>query len=105
MGKQEKSVMEEELDAVVQEQEVKIVPKPKLETAVYNRSQRQRDSNLRRLKAVFNGNYKAGQKLPDGWKVSGFNLDKVNKKKPVEKKEEKGLSQVDRVLAKMKIRG
>lgn len=88
----------------MEDQEVLRTPEPKMTQEEYLRADKKSKSNLRRLKAVFNGNWKRGQKLPDGWKGDGFLIGKTNTKER-EKAKTKTESQVERVMRKMKLRG
>lgn len=91
--------------AELEDQEVLKPVEPKLTHEQFLRKDKKEQSNLRRLKAVFNGKWKRGQKVPDGWKGDGFRMDSGGPRREVKKVEKKTDTQVDRILKKMKIRG
>lgn len=90
--------------AELEDQEVLKPVEPKLTHEQFLRKDKKEQSNLRRLKAVFDGRWKRGQKLPDGWKGDGFRIDSGPKKETKVEKP-KADTQVDRILKKMKVRG
>ena len=92
----------QELSAAELEDQEVFKPAPKLD----NWTQKKMASNMRRLKAVFNGNYKRGQKLPDGWTSRGYAADIQHKSKKKEETVKKTAKEerVERVMRKMKVR-
>lgn len=90
--------------AELEDQEVLKPAEPKLTHEQFLKKDKKEKSNLRRLKAVFDGRWKRGQKLPDGWKGDGFRIDSGGPRREV-KVEKKTDTQVERILKKMKVRG
>jgi hypothetical protein len=73
-----------------------------LDTEKFNRAEKKRLSNLRRLQGVFNGTLTRGSKKPDGWKGDNYSAP-IKKKSKDEMVVEKPA--VAKAVSKMKVRG